>query len=111
MSDFNSKPRLAHDALVCPWCGGTTISYEVVTVFDRAEDAPHVRETAIEGDSIESKVVVAATSDNPSPRRNGVTLYFYCEDCDPGRDEGFTLEIAQHKGQTLIKWRKPYGWG
>jgi hypothetical protein len=38
---------------------------------------------------------------NPSSRRNGVVIRFWCEDCDVISE----LTLEQHKGNTLLRWR------
>jgi hypothetical protein len=39
--------------------------------------------------------------ENPSSRRNGLRVKFYCEQCE--KDLPMML-ISQHKGQTFIGW-------
>jgi hypothetical protein len=39
---------------------------------------------------------------NPSGRRGGIAIGFYCESCD---DES-ELTIEQHKGNTFVQWRE-----
>lgn len=41
-----------------------------------------------------------ALSGNPSARRDGLRVHFWCEFCG----DGLTLNIAQHKGVTLLDW-------
>ena len=43
---------------------------------------------------------------NPSARRNGILVEFWCEICGSGLDgqAPLYLAIAQHKGQTELSW-------
>lgn len=43
-------------------------------------------------------IPITPEANNPSSRRDGMKIYFWCEWCD--RDT--ILEISQHKGQTLF---------
>jgi hypothetical protein len=92
--------------LLCPRCGSGRLQHEVITVFDREEDAgtsirTHVRRGAVSMESIPS-----VGSGNPSKRGSGVAIWFSCEGCG-GQDHSDALEltIAQHKGNTAIGWR------
>ncbi len=87
--------------LLCPRCGADNLHHTYVTTFDRSEDAATVIETRIEG----GKVTVLPASlgdDNPSRRRDGIVIGFWCEQCGQAPIE---LCIAQHKGSTEIGWR------
>ena len=37
---------------------------------------------------------------NPSISRDGLTVRFWCEDCDAT----VGMHVVQHKGQTFIRW-------
>jgi len=101
-------PRLEGDenSLCCPRCGFDYLHQAAVEVWNRGEDEKieGVRITA-DGD------IVKATGRNPSPRRDGVSIAFSCEECscdeDGNADESTVgeLVIFQHKGQTYIEWR------
>ena len=82
-------------SLRCP-CGSDMTHFAGLAAFMRQEDAPTGTLTLIdaggthvaEGDPLR---------DNPSVRRDGIRLYFTCEDCD-----GFMLVLYQHKGNTFV---------
>ena len=88
------------NVLRCPNCRDSEsyLHHEYVKVFERACE---------DGATIETHVYKTCTGQsvshrNPSRRRDGVAIGFYCEMC-PARLE---LTIAQHKGQTLLEWRE-----
>jgi hypothetical protein len=62
----------------------------VVDVYSRGEDLPETR-TRIGGDEMSS-------IGNPSSRRSGLNIGFYCENCP----RLFWLRIEQHKGETYL---------
>jgi hypothetical protein len=99
--------------LLCPGCGGSNLHHADVLVFDRAEDADEVKRITVEHGADEAgypalgsaKVSMSlvpndSNSGNPSSRRNGITIAFMCENCSAAS----VLEIAQHKGATLVGW-------
>jgi|HubBroStandDraft_6_1064221.scaffolds.fasta_scaffold334923_1 hypothetical protein len=91
--------------LRCPRCAGQYLHQLNVVVFDRAEDASHVIRTTVEGGTSRTDVVPNAGSGNPSARRDGLSILFWCEGCDAKRADPIELTIAQHKGCTEIGWR------
>jgi hypothetical protein len=105
LSDANSKVKINHGgdypALLCPSCGDNCLHSTAVTVFDRVEDADQTRETVI-GDDISILSVPSSRSRNPSARRHGIAIYFWCEVCQANVE----LTFAQHKGATLVQWRE-----
>jgi hypothetical protein len=89
----NRGPIVEHGILSCPDCGGTCLHQGAVSVFVRPVEDGRCVSTHING-------VVAG--DNPSPRRDGLTIRFFCETC--GVRGRRALNIFQHKGQTFIEW-------
>lgn len=101
-------------ALCCPACNEAYLHHWHASVFDRTEDAPLVFrvEVMTQGEgpvgrdeikhrtAVRAEVVPAEGSGNPSRRRHGITISFWCElcDCHP------VLCISQHKGMTLVEW-------
>ena len=86
----------------CPACGGINLHHNEVTVYDRTEDAAEVRETKIMmGGAVTSLRAPSSASRNPSSRRCGIAIAFWCEGCPTVFE--FTLE--QHKGTTFTSWR------
>ena len=81
----------------CPHCTAQELHHDSVETFFRVED---------EGEGIYTKSthegVLQGTciDDNPSPRRHGVVIRFWCEICD-GKSK---LCLIQHKGSTYMYW-------
>jgi hypothetical protein len=95
--------------LVCPQCGEDTLHHDTVTVYARGEDAGTVVRTVIDPEGRPAVDVVRdSQTDNPSRRRHGLAIRFWCEVCgDFGTGGGVELTFAQHKGATQVTWR-PY---
>jgi hypothetical protein len=91
--------------LRCPRCGGEYLHHMGVKVFDRGEDGPAVVRTSVTGGASKMELVLAADSQNPSSRRDGLAIQFSCEGCGGSADDLIELTIAQHKGSTEIGWR------
>lgn len=93
--------------LCCPRCGADNLHHSTVTVFDGgSEDPQTVVRTTVYGGSTKMECVPEKGSGNPSARRHGLTIKFWCEGCggdSPG--DLIELKIAQHKGSTEIGWR------
>ena len=69
--------------------------HDRVEVFERSEDAQNGLHFSVSG----SKATVDTSLDgNPSMRRDGISITFWCEGC-----HGISsLSFAQHKGVTLV---------
>lgn len=87
--------------LLCPRCGADNLHHDMVTTYERAEDAETVVETTLQGTSV-SVDAASKGGGNPSRRRDGLVISFWCEQCG---DAPIELCIAQHKGCTEIGWR------
>lgn len=97
-------------ALLCPRCGGKYLHHVGSITYSRNEDEKQVQRTVVQRGSITSRRVNSCCSGNPSSRRDGLTILFYCELCGPdlGPDDirpTLELSIAQHKGMTYLAWR------
>lgn len=91
--------------LLCPRCGADLLHQSAVTVFDRAEDEDTVVRTTV-ADGTASMNLVSNSTENPSSRRHGLAIRFWCESCCPEKSHDvIELTIAQHKGSTEIAWR------
>jgi hypothetical protein len=106
-------------ALKCPHCGDTYLHQENVTIYHRAEDA---RYTVVMAQNGHDMVVTKFPSEevmNPSSRRHGIVIEFWCEYCNmeytsvdsAGNEtqmnkgaEPLKLAIYQHKGYTFMEW-------
>lgn len=99
------EPLVMHDDWLdeCPYCKGNNLHQADVSVFSRAEDAENVRVTHImDNGTFTSAVVPNNQTNNPSARRHGMLVHFWCETCE----EKPVMAIFQHKGTTFIGWHK-----
>lgn len=92
--------------LECPRCGSEYLHHAGATFFDRREDGKEALVTRVKGASTRMQVEHNPKG-NPSARRDGLAVAFWCEACSDQTDADDTIEltIAQHKGQTEIGWR------
>ena len=82
--------------VVCPGCNETyCLHHSRVEIFNREEDDTTGLHVDVKRNSL---TVDENVSGNPSARRSGLTIYFWCEHC-----QGMELRwhIYQHKGITL----------
>ena len=85
--------------LECPLCGYLNLHQDTVEVFNREEDAKTGLHATVDG----SKVSLdTAMGGNPSSRRHGLSIGFWCEGCD--ELGALRLNVVQHKGCTEIYW-------
>lgn len=89
--------------LQCPECGGSYLHHDEVKVFCRPEDASTVIETTVSDRGC--TVYETDGEHNPSDRRGGISIQFWCEHC-PALP---VLQIAQHKGESLVSWQNRRG--
>lgn len=81
--------------LLCPSCGNNYLHHDRVEVFERSEDETQGLHVSVS----EGKATLDnALSGNPSARRHGLSIHFWCEGCSTRS----VLNIAQHKGNTFI---------
>lgn len=92
-------PTVDDDTLLCPKCGGNYLHHMAIEVFKRDEDAKDGLHVLIHGSVVTIKHDEMRA--NPSSRRDGLTIGFYCELC--GAES--VLKLAQHKGQTITTWK------
>jgi hypothetical protein len=83
--------------LRCPSCKGICIHHRTVEVFECGEDATHGLHVVVENG--EAKIDTALQG-NPSSRRHGLKINFWCETCSASS----VLTIAQHKGSTDVNF-------
>jgi hypothetical protein len=87
---------------LCPKCEGTYMHQGAVRIFTRdREDAK--TGSLVMSDGFHTMSNAKADMDNnPSRRRDGLSIEMACETCGPvGR-----LTVYQHKGETLIGWQQ-----
>ena len=92
--------EFADNNLLCPTCRSPYLHHFAIRVFSRArEDADS---TLLEVRDTEAMWLEdGAEKANPSSRRNGVAMRFWCEGCSILSE----LTFAQHKGMTACGWR------
>jgi hypothetical protein len=91
--------------LRCPKCDGECLHHESITTFFReGEDSERGVATVVTADGVSIDDSPELLQRNPSLRHNGVAIWFWCEDCDCVAE----LTFAQHKGSTLVGWRKHF---
>lgn len=95
--------------LQCPSCDNTWLHQESVEVFvrgDSNEYGTHINADYSDEVTIGSDVTVE--DGNPSARRSGIKISFWCELCDglDGKEDtsDAILIISQHKGQEQMYW-------
>jgi hypothetical protein len=104
--------RLEDNILLCPQCNSNNLHQTIVTVFNRDEDGKHTEVTCVQAHTDTSTVLITdETTSNPSPRRHGMLIEFWCEHCFTEREgeyihDKLILAMYQHKGLTLIEWVK-----
>lgn len=85
--------------LVCPHCGGSQLHQSRAEVFFRGEDQSDGIYVGVSGEA-ELAMVKRGQTGNPSPRRDGLRIWFTCEGCP----QHSSLVVIQHKGDTLVHW-------
>ena len=85
--------------ILCPHCDDPYTHHGRVDVFNRfGEDSPGgIHTTAYSGGTVVSTDIER----NPSSRRDGIEIHFWCESCEAR----FVLGIVQHKGCTYLSTR------
>jgi len=101
------KPHSGGANLLCPRCGNSYLHHRGVVTYDRSEDAETVLRTSVGVGKTTVQLIAQAGSGNPSSRRDGLVIQFWCEHCGGGDDGSSVIEltVAQHKGETELAWR------
>lgn len=84
--------------LMCPHCGQIFLHQYKTEIFDRKED--DIEGLHVITDTEKGIIIKKDLEGNPSKRRDGLRVHFFCEICSASS----ALEIYQHKGQTFIKF-------
>lgn len=105
------KSIFDQEELLCPRCGCGALHQDDVDVYTRFEDGDGLH-THVDQDN-RVATVDQNMEGNPSARRNGLTIDFWCEQCliaddDPKtmRRNRYRLYISQHKGHTYISFHE-----
>ena len=85
--------------LCCPHCGNANLHQSRAEVFFRSEDCEQGIYAGISGEA-EMCMTQSSQKGNPSPRRDGIRVWFTCEHCP----KHSSLAIIQHKGDTQMYW-------
>lgn len=93
--------KTENSTLLCPHCGEPYLHHAEVEVFTRHEDADMTLATTVGPFISTTEYVKSEDTDNPSSRRGGIQIRFWCEICT----EDSYLTIAQHKGSTYVEWK------
>lgn len=99
---IKTTPNAEESDLHCPRCDGQHLHHSRIIAFDRDEDAADVTRVEVVGSKVAMDRIANADTENPSSRRDGVVITFWCENC--GDDKLIRLNIAQHKGSTQMSW-------
>jgi hypothetical protein len=99
LPDFSDSA--VDNAIECPVCGGNNLHHANVSVFDRVEDEVKTTVTTVaESGEVTVRTEDSAESLNPSRRRHGLLITFWCE----SNCEVPSLAVYQHKGSTYMEW-------
>lgn len=91
-----------YGCLACPACKEPYTHHIGTVIFNRpGEDQPPKLITDCRDDYI-----LRWLPDNPSARRDGIRILFWCESCRAV----FEMTIAQHKGNTYLECKALPGW-
>lgn len=94
--------------VICATCGAEEIHQYKTEIFERSEDGEKPLHCIIEGsDTADGYVMPVIKQDReltncPSPRRSGINIYFWCENCDCVTK----MSIYQHKGRSFVEFHK-----
>jgi len=81
--------------LLCPNCEGNYLHHGEVEIFECGEDAGHgIHVTVSDGKA----TMDTSLKGNPSSRRHGLKINFWCEQCHAKS----LLLVKQHKGNTGV---------
>lgn len=86
--------------LICPHCGVFYLHHGKIEVYDRDEDDLVSLKVTIGSPLKTATCAIVDSLENPSKRRDGMRIHFWCEGCDKQP----TLAIVQHKGITYMYW-------
>lgn len=81
--------------LLCPSCGHSNLHHDKVEVFECGEDATYGLHVTVKD---AQTTVDTDLKGNPSSRRHGLEITFWCESCDAKP----VLRLLQHKGSTYV---------
>jgi hypothetical protein len=106
MSDYDNEEKevkFEENRICCPICGDAYgMHHTKIEIFNRSSDDMITNHYIFQNGKISNNYDgKKANEENPSLRRSGIKIKFYCESCN---DKEFTLCLAQHKGSTFLYW-------
>lgn len=93
--DFETYEEGFGGELRCPSCGFHYLHHDKVEVFERGEDAENGLHVVVESGTVRTDTNLQR---NPSSRRHGLSVHFWCEGCDAKP----VMTLIQHKGNTFV---------
>ena len=87
-------------ALCCAHCGGDYLHRTRTCHYLRPQEDSAAGTVIVTTPGGSYTTQGASMADNPSSRRSGLTIEFFCELCG----KLSMLSLAQHKGRTEVKW-------
>lgn len=87
-----------YDALECHHCGGDNLHQTNCATYWRDSEDSEIGASTFSGK--EEASFCNSMNGNPSPRRDGISITFWCEGCNNISQ----LDIIQHKGSTYLDW-------
>ena len=89
-------------AICCPSCGERCLHHWRVETYIRDGEDSQTGLSVTVGNNVASGVKVGVSQKkNPSRRRDGIVIQFWCENCEKKKHR---LAIYQHKGNTFVEW-------
>ena len=85
--------------LECPQCGDNNLHQGKCSVYWR-EKEDSTAGLQIQSNESREVSINLHVEGNPSDRRDGIRIEFWCEGCDVHP----SLAIVQHKGKTFVYW-------
>lgn len=96
---FGEEEDSRPNAMCCPACGEQELHHYRVDVFEPdKEDSKTGLHSSITSKSVATD---GNLNGNPSARRHGLAIHFWCEQCLALS----VLSLAQHKGQSNLDFR------
>lgn len=111
----SNEVRVEDGELICPNCNEAYLHSQEVFIFNSAGVVGKVAVTAVKTDNeVVQSMPPDELSGNPSRDRQGIKIAFRCEHCHDfseksGDGDRYYLNLAQHKGITLMTWDDQYG--
>ncbi len=86
------------NTLLCPACNFHYLHHCEIEIFEREEDEEKGLHITVK--NRQANIQCDNLKDNPSSRRDGLIIKFWCEGCN----NKSILKLSQHKGQTILEW-------